>query len=133
MATPERPLSPFTTVYRWQITMTLSILHRITGVILAFGAFGLAAWLLVLSEDDHGADFDWYMHFAASFPGRLLTVGFIWCLIYHLLNGIRHLFWDAGKGFEIKQFTTSGWVVVVLSFVLAGGLGTVVLFAGGTP
>ena len=107
MATPERPLSPYTSIYRWQITMTLSILHRITGVVLAIGAFGLAWWLLALSGSVTGdvqyagRDYDQFMSFAASIPGRILIVGFCYCLIYHLLNGIRHLFWDAGKGFEI--------------------------------
>jgi len=139
MATPERPLSPFTTIYRWQITMTLSILHRITGVILAFGAFGLAWWLFVVSErdltfgDEHFLDFNEFMRIAASVPGQLLIASFSYCLIYHFLNGIRHLFWDAGKGFEIKQFYASGWAVVVLSFVLTASLWAVALSHGGAP
>lgn len=140
MATPERPLSPHLQVYRPQITTVLSILHRITGVILAFGAFGLAAWLLVLSESVTGDvryigyDYDEFMGLVASIPGRILIAGFSYCLIYHLLNGIRHMFWDAGKGFEIKQFYASGWAVVVLSFVLTAGLWAVALSQpGGMP
>ncbi len=138
MATPERPLSPFTTVYRWQITMTLSILHRITGVILAFGAFGVAWWLFVVSENDfngrvHFMDFSECMRLAASVPGQMLIAGFSYCLIYHFLNGIRHLFWDVGKGFEMKQFYVSGWTVVVLSFVLTASLWAMVMSHGGAP
>ena len=141
MAIPERPLSPHLQIYRPQITTVLSIVHRMTGVILAFGAFGLAAWLLALSGSNgyhEGGDyvpedynFDAFMNFAGSVPGRILIAGFSWCLIYHLLNGIRHLFWDAGKGFEIKQFTASGWVVVVLSVALTVGLWVVALSQGG--
>ena len=134
MATPQRPLSPHLQVYRWQITMTLSILHRITGVVLAFGAFGLAGWLFLVSEDGRTrapdvafVEYDEFLAFASSIPGRILIAGFSYCLIYHFLNGIRHLFWDVGKGFEIKQFTTSGWAVVVLSFVLTAVLWVVAL------
>ena len=128
MATPERPTSPFTTIYRWQITMTLSILHRVTGVILAFGAFGLAAWLLALSWSDgrlggrQSVIPKLILDFWGSSLGLCLILGLIWCLIYHFLNGIRHLFWDVGKGFEIRQFTASGWAVVVLSFILTAGV-----------
>ena len=69
MATPERPLSPFTSVYRWQITMTLSILHRITGVILAVGAFGIAWWLLAVSASD--MRYGQFMDIATlAFPAR---------------------------------------------------------------
>ncbi|MBS0194880.1 MAG: succinate dehydrogenase, cytochrome b556 subunit [Proteobacteria bacterium] len=120
MATPQRPLSPHWQVYKPQITTVLSILHRATGIVLAVGAFALAAWLLAI-----GASEETYAQvsgYVASWPGKLLLAACSWCLFYHLCNGIRHLFWDAGKGFEIKQFYASGWVVVVVSFVLTGGL-----------
>jgi succinate dehydrogenase / fumarate reductase cytochrome b subunit len=144
MATPQRPLSPHLQVYRPQITTVLSIVHRITGVILAFGAFGLALWLLALSgsEAHEGGhyfvpedyNFDAIMRLSVSVPGRIIVAGFSWCLIYHLLNGIRHLFWDAGKGFEIKQFTASGWVVVVFSLLLTAGLWAFAIsHSGGMP
>jgi len=131
MATPERPLSPFTDIYRWQITMTLSILHRITGVVLAIGAFGIAWWLLAVSASDMR-----YVEFtdlATSLPGRIVLAGFSYCLIYHLLNGLRHLLWDSGRGFEIKQFYLTGWTVVVLSFVFTGVLWMLALTHGGSP
>jgi succinate dehydrogenase / fumarate reductase cytochrome b subunit len=137
MATTERPLSPHLQVYRPQITSMLSILHRITGVILAFGAFGLAAWLLALSENDFEGqrvtDYDEFIYLAASMPGRILIAGFSYCLIYHFLNGLRHLVWDMGHGFEIKQFQRSGWAVVVLSFVLTAGLWAIAWTHGGSP
>jgi succinate dehydrogenase / fumarate reductase cytochrome b subunit len=131
MATPERPLSPHLQVYRPQITTVLSIVHRITGVVLAFGAFGIAWWLLAVSASD--MRYNDFMDLATSLPGRIALAAFSWCLIYHFLNGIRHLFWDAGYGFEIKQFQTSGWVVVVLSLVLTGGLWALALTHGGAP
>ncbi|HTD29361.1 MAG TPA: succinate dehydrogenase, cytochrome b556 subunit [Xanthomonadaceae bacterium] len=120
MATPERPLSPFTDIYRWQITMTLSILHRITGVVLALGAFGVVWWLLAVSASDQR--YAQFSELAQSLPGRIVLGGFSYCLMYHLLNGLRHLLWDSGRGFEIKQFYATGWTVVVLSFVLTGGI-----------
>jgi succinate dehydrogenase / fumarate reductase cytochrome b subunit len=116
MATRERPLSPHLQVYRWQITMTMSILHRVTGVGLTIGAFGLACWLMAVA-----AGGDHYAHAAqclASPMGQFLLFGFSLSLVYHLLNGIRHLLWDAGWGFEIPEFYASGWTVVALTVVL---------------
>jgi succinate dehydrogenase / fumarate reductase cytochrome b subunit len=128
MATPERPLSPHLQVYRWQITMTLSILHRATGIVLAIGAFGVAWWLIAVSaSDEHYAQF---AALAGSLPGRIALAGFSYCLMYHLLNGLRHLLWDSGRGFEIKQFYMTGWTVVVLSFVLTGVLWMLALTHG---
>ena len=141
MAPPDRPLSPHLQVYRWQITMVMSILHRITGVFLAFGAFGLALMLLQVSRDaTHPSQpLSQDVFFLAaqavenvllySYVGLFLSLAFVWSLVYHMLNGIRHLIWDAGKGFEIKRATTSGWVVVVLSLALTIGL-VLALFLG---
>jgi succinate dehydrogenase / fumarate reductase cytochrome b subunit len=131
MATPQRPLSPFTDIYRWQITMTLSILHRITGIILAVGAFGIAWWLLAVSASD--IRYRQFMDLATSVPGKIVLAGFSYCLIYHLLNGLRHLLWDSGHGFEIRQFYLTGWTVVVLSFVLTGGLWFLAMGQGISP
>jgi succinate dehydrogenase / fumarate reductase cytochrome b subunit len=115
MATRERPLSPHLQVYRWQITMTMSILHRVTGVILVAGAFALAWWLLALA-----AGGEVYANAAACLAsplGKLFLFGFTLALMYHLFNGIRHLLWDAGWGFEIPEFYASGWTVAALSIV----------------
>ncbi len=116
MASRERPLSPHLQVYRWQITMTMSILHRVSGVILTVGAFGLAWWLMAVA-----AGGDSYLHAAAwlaSPLGKLLLFGFSLALVYHLLNGVRHLLWDAGIGFEIPEFYASGWTVAILTVLL---------------
>jgi len=128
MATPERPLSPHLQVYRWQITMTLSILHRATGVVLAIGAFGVAWWLLAVSASN--ARYAQFADLAASLPGKIVLAGFSYCLMYHLLNGLRHLLWDSGRGFETKQYYATGWAVVVLSFVLTAGIWLFALNSG---
>lgn len=112
----ERPLSPHLQVYRWQITMVLSILHRMTGVALAVGAFVLAYWL---SAASYGAEpFAQAQRILGSWLGLLLLIGWSFAFWFHLCNGIRHLAWDAGWGFEIRQFYASGWTVVVVSLAL---------------
>jgi len=116
MTTGERPLSPHLQVYRWQITMTLSILHRATGIALAGGTLLLAWWLLAMASGPSA--YDSVQAFNGSWFGRLLLFGWTWSLFYHLGNGIRHLFWDAGMGFEIPMVYRSGWTVVVASVVL---------------
>lgn len=111
-----RPLSPHLSVYRWPITMGLSILHRITGVALSVGLIVFAWWLIAASEGV-GA----YGVFAGvmdSLPGRLLLIGWTYAFFYHLSNGVRHLFWDAGIGFEIRHANASSWVVIAASVIL---------------
>lgn len=120
MSSQPRPLSPHLQVYRPQITMVLSILHRITGVFLALGALALAGWLLALAGS--GQAYASFVSVAASAPGKLLIFAFSAALIYHLLNGIRHLVWDAGRGLEIPQFYASGYAVVIATVALTAGL-----------
>lgn len=96
--------------------MTLSILHRITGVGLAVGFLVLAAWMLAAA-----AGADEYKAFAttmSSLPGRLLLAGWSFAFFFHLANGVRHFFWDAGYGFEKHQANASAWVVIVLTVVM---------------
>ena len=120
MATRERPLSPHLQVYRWQITMTMSILHRVSGVILTVGAFALACWLLAVAAG--GEQYARVAHALASPLGKLALFGFSLALVFHLLNGIRHLAWDAGQGFEIPEFYRSGWTVAVLTVVFTAAI-----------
>ena len=116
MAQVERPISPHLQVYKPQLTSVLSILHRITGVGLGAGTLLLAWWLVAAA---YGPDqFETVQAFIASWFGRLLLFGFTFSLFYHLCNGIRHLFWDAGWGFELKTAYTSGWLVVIASLGL---------------
>ncbi|MSO80331.1 MAG: succinate dehydrogenase, cytochrome b556 subunit [Alphaproteobacteria bacterium] len=113
MAADERPLSPHLQVYRPQLTSVLSILHRATGMALAAGMLLLVWWLVAAAAGPEAfAAVQW---FNGSILGRLLLLGFTWALCYHLCNGVRHLFWDAGYGFEIPDAYRSGWGAVVAS------------------
>jgi len=120
MATRERPLSPHLQVYRWQITMVMSILHRASGVLLTIGILGLAWWLLALAEG--GESWARASAVVASPIGLLLLFGFSLALVYHLLNGLRHLLWDIGWGFEIPEVYRTGWVVAVLTVVFTAAI-----------
>jgi len=116
MSQVQRPLSPHLQVYKWQLTSVLSIVHRATGLALAAGTMFLVWWLLAAAT---GTDaFNIAQGFWYSWFGRLLLFGWTWSLFYHLCNGIRHLFWDAGYGFELKTTYASGWTVVATSVVL---------------
>lgn len=120
MATRERPLSPHLQVYRWQITMTMSILHRVTGMALVFGAFALAWWLLAVAAG--GDAYRIAADCLASPLGLVALAGFSLALVYHLLNGIRHLLWDIGWGFEIPEFYRSGYTVAVLTVLFTAAI-----------
>jgi succinate dehydrogenase / fumarate reductase cytochrome b subunit len=102
--------------YRPQLTSMLSIAHRATGVLLSFAGFGLAAWLLAAAGGSEG--FDRATALLLSAPGKLVLALVLFSLVYHLLNGIRHLLWDIGWGFEIPRVYATGWAVVVLSVAL---------------
>ena len=112
----ERPISPHLQVYKPQITSVLSIFHRITGVALTFGLILLVAWIFSLSLGEEY--FEYFVMFIKSWFGLLILFGFTFALNYHLCNGIRHLFWDAGYGYEIEIVHKSGLAVLVVSFVL---------------
>jgi succinate dehydrogenase / fumarate reductase cytochrome b subunit len=118
-----RPLSPHLSVYRWPITMTLSILHRVTGIGLSMGFVVFAAWLL--SAASSGDYFAVVSEMLRSGIGRLLLIGWSFAFFFHLSNGVRHLFWDAGRGFEKYQANASAWFVIVLTIVLTLALWTI--------
>lgn len=112
----ERPLSPHLQVYRWQVQMVTSILHRATGVILTLGSL-LVVWaLLALAA---GAE-RWaqFVDCARSPLGFIVLFGWSWALAYHLLNGIRHLVQDAGYACDIPDFVRNSWISIVGSLVL---------------
>ncbi len=124
----SRPLSPHLQVYRPQISSMLSIAHRAAGVGLAVGALFLVCWLMALAAG--AAQYDAVMAFGGSIIGRLMLFAFTAAINYHLLNGIRHLFWDMGKGFSIPAMTRSGIAVLVgavaltlIEWALAYGMG----------
>lgn len=112
----NRPMSPHLQIYRPQLTSMLSIIHRITGVGLALGAVLVVWWLLAAATGpEYFAIVDGLL---TSWIGYLVLLGSTWALAYHLLNGIRHLVWDMGYGFEIETAERSGMAVVIGSGVL---------------
>ena len=111
----HRPLSPHLQVYRLQLTSALSILHRGTGIALSVGARYLATWVIFAAASPK--DYALFQGFNMSIVGRIVLGGWLFCAFYHLANGIRHLFWDAGYGFEIKDAYRSGWIVVAVSAI----------------
>ena len=111
----HRPLSPHLQVYRPQLTSILSILHRATGIALSVGVLYLAVWVVFASASVE--TYAKFQGFNGSIVGRLVLGGWLFCAFYHLANGIRHLFWDAGYGFELKDAYRSGWIVVAVSLI----------------
>ncbi len=116
MASDHQPLSPHLQIYRWQLTSVMSILHRVTGIALAVGAILLVSWIGAASDGpDSFAKMQWFL----GSPGGLIVMfGWSVALFYHLCNGIRHLWWDTGRGLELKSVYASGWTVLVATAVL---------------
>ena len=111
-----RPTSPNVWLYRWQIGNTLSILHRFTGAALALGLVALSYWFVSLAGGP--ASYAAAARLLASPVGLAVLLGWTFSFLYHLLNGVRHLFWDAGRGFERTQRHLSGWLVVLGAIAL---------------
>ncbi|WP_138380990.1 succinate dehydrogenase, cytochrome b556 subunit [Luteithermobacter gelatinilyticus] len=118
MARVQRPLSPHLQVYKWGLHMVLSILHRATGAALGAGTLLLAWWLIALASGPE--QYDRFLSCMESIPGRVVLLGFTWALMLHLCNGIRHLFWDMGKGFELATVSRSNQAVLLGSILLTG-------------
>ena len=116
MPVRARPTAPHLQIYRWQIGNSLSILHRLTGLALSLGLLALCYWLISLAggEKSYAAAAKVF----ASPLGLLGLVGWTFAFLYHLLNGVRHLFWDAGFGFERTARHASGWFAVLGSIAL---------------
>lgn len=112
----QSPLSPHLQVYKWQLSSLLSITHRMTSIINLMGMMFFTLWIfmLFLGEDIY----NYFQIFSATVIGKFIFVGITWSFSYHLLNGIRHLFWDMGYGYEIKTANLSGIFVLLSSFIL---------------
>ena len=119
MAKP-RPLSPHLQVYRPQLTSVMSIMHRASGAVLATGSLLVALWLVALAA---GTTVFNPVADAIQHPlGQLVVLGYSLALVYHGLNGIRHLMWDLRIGLEIKQVYQSGYLVLGLTFLVTAAL-----------
>jgi succinate dehydrogenase / fumarate reductase cytochrome b subunit len=125
----ERPLSPHLMIYRFQYTMALSILHRISGIALSLGLLPLTYWLSAV-----GAGPSAYRRATgvlASWPMKLFIAGWICAFAYHLVNGIRHLVWDTGHGFERATARITGRLAVAVAVALALALLWLLFFGHG--
>jgi succinate dehydrogenase / fumarate reductase cytochrome b subunit len=113
--TVERPLSPHLGIYRWTITLVMSIVHRITGGALYFGTLLLAAWLI--SAAMGAREFAVVNSLFAHPLGLLVLLGYTWALIHHMLGGVRHLIWDTGQALDIKSADGLAWLTVIASVI----------------
>ena len=125
MTNHDRPLSPHLSIYRWPVTMVSSILHRATGVAMSIGFIVFVAWLFGAASGP-GA-YAMFLGIAGTMIGKLFLVGWSYAFFYHLANGIRHIVWDTGRGFEKHQANASAWFVIVVSVVLTAALWGVAL------
>jgi succinate dehydrogenase / fumarate reductase cytochrome b subunit len=116
MTTDRRPLSPHLTIYRWPITMVLSILHRMTGVALSVGLIAFVLWIEAIAYEF--IPYDTVYGLMQSLPGQVLLFGWCFSFFFHLANGIRHLVWDTGRLFEKRQADLSAWFVLLVSAAL---------------
>ena len=122
----QRPLSPHLQIYKPQLTSLLSILHRATGVALSIGSVILVSWVVALSLGETA--YSSYSMIINNWFGKFVIFGFTFGLFYHLSNGIRHLFWDAGYGYDLKVAYTSGTLVIITSLTLTIATLFIVLF-----
>ncbi len=129
MTHPERPLSPHLQIYKPQLTSVLSILHRITGMGLAFGALLMTWWLVAAAAGPEA--FEATQAIFGSWLGYLILFGLSFALFYHLCNGIRHLVWDAGYCLDIEGVYLSGWIMLAGAFGLTALAWAVGLAVGG--
>lgn len=109
------PLSPHLQVWRFHVTMYASILHRITGVGLYIGAFILAAWAVALAAGP--GPYATFKHILGSIPGKVVMFGMTAAFFYHLANGVRHIVWDTGRGFDLKSANFNS--IAALAFAAA--------------
>jgi succinate dehydrogenase / fumarate reductase, cytochrome b subunit len=124
MVTDNRPLSPHLQVYRPQLTTVMSISHRISGILLSLGMVVVVLWVLALASGPEA--FERINSLLATPIGLIAMLVWSFSLFYHLLNGIRHLLWDAGWLLDLRGAYASGWIVlaasVVMTAIVWGGL-----------
>ena len=112
----SRPLSPHLMIYKWQITMVLSIVQRVTGVGMFFGTVLIVWWLVAAAMGGTALDIVYLV--AGSWFGQLVLFFFVWALFQHMLQGIRHFVWDMGKGFAAEGRFLVSWIIVGAGLVL---------------
>ena len=125
MESVKRPLSPHLQIYKPQLTSILSITHRGTGVFLSLGALLLTCWLVGLNAGEEV--FNSLQLHTSTWYGKISLSAFVFSFYFHFTNGVRHLFWDAGKGLEIKTVYVTGYTCIAMSIVLS----VITLYFGG--
>lgn len=113
---PKRPLSPHLQIYKPMLTMTMSIVHRLTGTALFFATVLLAWWLIAAAAGP--AYFEFVDGLLTSIIGRIVLLSITWALVHHALGGIKHLVWDIGRGFELETIEKLAKGSLVLSIAL---------------
>ncbi len=126
----RRPISPFMlgSAYKPQMSSMTSIMHRITGCALGVGTLLLTLWLVTAASGDDA--FSIVQAFLSSWIGILVLIGFTAALFYHFCNGIRHLAWDAGKGFDLPTMHRTGAIVIAATIVLTLAFWVIALLVG---
>ncbi len=114
----SRPLSPHLQIYKPQLTSVLSMTHRLTGIALAVSTLALTYWLIAVAAGDQS--YQQALGHFSSWYGQIALMGWTLAFYYHLCNGIRHLAWDSGYGFELPTVYRTGWLVVLTSIILTG-------------
>ncbi len=123
-AHPKRPLSPHLQIWRFTVTMAASITHRGTGMVLYGGSLLLSVWAYALAFSP--ALFATLANFVQSPIGIIIIAGYVWALCFHMLNGLRHLYWDTGRGMAPKTAAKTAWAIYIGSLVLA----LIILYVG---
>lgn len=124
----QRPMSPHLQVYRPQMTSILSIMNRVTGIISTVGTVMLVWWLAALA---YGPDaYGTVTGFMGSPIGLFMLFGWTAALMYHFFGGLRHLAWDMGYGYELREVYTSGWATIIATVVFTSAIWAVALFMG---
>ncbi len=123
MTEKQKPTSPHLQIYRWNISSITSIMHRLTGVILYISVVAICWYIVYYAyqiniTQSYDESCDCWMTDILKYIFSIAAIGITFALYYHLCNGIRHLFWDIGKGFEIETARTNGFLVIVLSLIL---------------
>jgi succinate dehydrogenase / fumarate reductase, cytochrome b subunit len=127
MPVRPRPLSPHLQIYRWTITMTMSIVHRATGIANYAGTAFLVIWLAAAAWGQRPLDVVNLVY--GSWPGQLVLFLYTWSLVHHMLGGIRHFIWDFIQGMEPGQREMLAWANVILSVVLTLAIWTIFVWA----
>jgi succinate dehydrogenase / fumarate reductase, cytochrome b subunit len=125
---PERPLSPHLQIYSPLINMVMSIVHRITGAALYFGSLLLVWWLIAAAT---GPDYyNYVLSWFATWPGKIILLGYTWALMHHMMGGLRHLIWDSGRGYDLVMIDLLSWGSLVASLILTAIVWAAVVLGG---